>query len=516
MALVTSGSIALIFISLASFLFQTSVAYYAAIGSLYVISFVLTLFVNWKLDAERYRVFLNSLRAEIRQKEAQERGAELLRLSTTDALTGLANRRATDDLLQELWRKWESRSVPFGVILVDIDYFKMFNDFYGHQQGDSCLVTVARAMERVVSDHGGQIGRFGGEEFIALIAADTSDQVASLAEHLRHAVQALHIKHEARSDHLSVVTVSIGAAFSRDVEAKKAERIVTDADRALYAAKDSNRNCVRLFDSRLAEVADHGDTITALLQTAVENGRVSLVYQPIWNIETGRMVAAEALMRLIAANGAPISPATFIPVAERTGAIVELGEWAIREACQQLMSCPGIPMISVNVSAVQIAKPTFALNVARIVSETGVAPSRLALEITEGSEIDDSPEVLQTIADLAALGVSVWLDDFGTGFAGLSCLSKFSFDTVKIDRLFVQATDTPRGAKLLGDMIRMLSNSGQKIILEGVETKDEVNRVRELGGVALQGYYFNRPMSAEALTLLARKGGQLARSALAA
>jgi EAL domain-containing protein (putative c-di-GMP-specific phosphodiesterase class I) len=173
-------------------------------------------------------------------------------------------------------------------------------------------------------------------------------------------------------------------------------------------------------------------------------------------------------------------------------------------------------MISVNVSGVQIAKATFALDVAGILSEAGVAPSRLALEITEGSEIDDSPEILQTMSDLTALGVSVWLDDFGTGFAGLSCLSKFSFDTVKIDRLFVQATDTPRGAKLLGDMIKMLSNSGQKIILEGVETKEEVNRVRELGGVALQGYYFNRPMSLDALKLLAQKGAKLATAPLAA
>jgi EAL domain-containing protein (putative c-di-GMP-specific phosphodiesterase class I) len=154
--------------------------------------------------------------------------------------------------------------------------------------------------------------------------------------------------------------------------------------------------------------------------------------------------------------------------------------------------------------------------VAGTLAEFGVSPVRLAIEITEGSAIDDSPEILRAITDLTKLGVKVWLDDFGTGFAGLSCLSKINFHTVKIDRLFVQSIDTQRGAKLLRDIVNLVSNSGQNIIVEGVETKEQLDCLREQGVSLLQGYYFNRPMSAEALQLLAHKGGKLAAPVLAA
>jgi EAL domain-containing protein (putative c-di-GMP-specific phosphodiesterase class I) len=221
-------------------------------------------------------------------------------------------------------------------------------------------------------------------------------------------------------------------------------------------------------------------------------------------------------MRLTAANGSPISPATFIPIAERTGAIVELGDWAIREACDQLIRSEALAAISVNVSVVQLSRPNFAEHVADILLEKGVSPSRLIVEITEGSEIDENAVVIQVIQELSAFGIRVWLDDFGTGFAGLSCLSKIRFDSVKIDRLFVQASDTRRGAKLLGDMMTLVANSGHNLIVEGVETSDQVDRLKQRGARFLQGYYFNRPMSGEALNLLALKASKSARNPLAA
>lgn len=515
-ALITSGLITVIFFVATAFVFEAGYHFVVATGSLYLLSFVLTLFINWKLNRERYSVFLNSLSAELRQRQARERGDQLLKLSTTDALTGLSNRRATDDFLQELWREWRSSSAPFAVILIDIDYFKMYNDFYGHQKGDACLVTVAQAMDGVVARRHGKLGRFGGEEFIVLLAADSADHVMRVAEEIRRTIQDLQIRHEARSDHLSVLTVSVGAAFSRDVEGSKAERLVTNADRALYFAKDSNRNCVKMFDHCLVEHSETTDNIVELLRTAITDDRITLVYQPIWDIKSGTMLAAEALLRLSAANGSPISPATFIPIAERTGAILELGDWAIREACRQLLRSDALPAVSVNVSAVQLSKANFAEHVADILLEMGVSTSRLIIEITEGSEIDENSDVLRAINELAGFGIRVWLDDFGTGFAGLSCLSKISFDTVKIDRLFVQAIDTPRGAKLLGDMMTLVGNSGHKLILEGVETSDQVERLKQQGARFLQGYYFNRPMSGEALDLLTHKGGKLAAGSLAA
>ncbi|WP_018261086.1 putative bifunctional diguanylate cyclase/phosphodiesterase [Methylobacterium sp. WSM2598] len=512
-ALLTSGLITLIFFVSAFLCFDFPFHYYAAIGSLYVLSFVLTIFINWKLNLERYRVFLNAMRAEIRQRQAAERGEELLKLSTTDALTGLANRRAIDQELHSLWKAWREGGAAFGVVLIDIDYFRMFNDYYGHQRGDAGLVSMARAMAAVARRHGGRIGRFGGEDFILLLRCEEPEAVAAVAEEVRREVEALAIPHEARMDHLAAVTASIGAAFCRGIAADKPERIVTAAERALLLAKDSNRNCVKLFDGRLFDRVSSQDSVAEAVRTAVERGRVSLVFQPIWDVSAGRILAAEALMRLTAPDGTALSPATFIPVAERTGAIVELGAFAFREACRQLAATEAIPMVSVNVSAVQLGRPDFVETVAALLRETGVAPARLAVEITEGLEIDTDSRVAEAIGALSRLGVQIWLDDFGTGFAGLSCISRISFDTIKVDRLFVQASDTPRGAKMLKDIVTLVQNSGQRIVVEGVETADQVELLKQYGVALLQGYYFNRPMSAEALRMLAAKGGRLASSA---
>ena len=396
------------------------------------------------------------------------------------------------------------------MILIDIDYFKMFNDHYGHQQGDACLVSVAHAMARVAARHRCRLGRFGGEEFIALLPCATADHAMAVAEEVRRSVQDLRIRHEARSDHLSFVTVSVGAAFCGDVAGEKPERIVTGADRALYLAKDSNRNCVKRFDARLQEEEITNDSILDLVRSAIAQGRISVAYQPIWNVATGHMLGAEALMRLTAANGQSVSPAIFIPVAERSGAIVELGTWMMRAACRQLAADAALPIVSVNVSAVQIGRSDFAPAVADILRETGISPSRLAIEITEGAEIADNVETAQAVADLTGLGVRVWLDDFGTGFAGLSCLSKIRFHTVKIDRMFVQASDTPRGAKLLKDIVDLVRNSGHDIVVEGVESREQVDLLKACGVDLIQGYYFNRPMSPDALTLLTLKDRTLA------
>ncbi|MGU3537422.1 putative bifunctional diguanylate cyclase/phosphodiesterase [Methylobacterium sp. A54F] len=515
-ALVTSSMITVVFFTAVCLLVDASLGFYVAIGSLYLLSLILTLFLNWKLNVERYRVFLNALRAETRQKQATERGEELLRLSTTDALTGLRNRRAADQLLKSFWTDWTAEAKAFAVILIDVDYFKMFNDYYGHQQGDACLIAVARAMQGAVADPRCTLGRFGGEEFIVLMPATSAQQVLDTAERIRASVQALAIPHEARSDHLASVTVSVGTAFSQDVTGEKPEKLVTAADRALYWAKDSNRNCVKAFDPSLAANDASSDVVAEAVRTAIEQRRVALAFQPIWNVTTGQIFAAEALMRLTAPCGTPISPGVFIPVAERSGLIVELGAWVIEEACATLLANPELPLISVNVSAVQLMRSRFVEFAAATLRSTGVAPGRLAIEITEGLEIDENPDILDAIEALRALGVNVWLDDFGTGFAGLSCLSKIKFDTIKIDRLFIQASHTPRGAKLLKDIVNLVANSGQNIIVEGVETVEQCDLLRSYGVKYHQGFYFNRPMSADALTLLLNKSRNRAMGAVAA
>jgi EAL domain-containing protein (putative c-di-GMP-specific phosphodiesterase class I) len=287
--------------------------------------------------------------------------------------------------------------------------------------------------------------------------------------------------------------VSIGAAFSADVAGDKPERMVTAADLALYVAKEEGRNCVRFFNERML---DHtGDDLNAeMLRSAVTDGRISAVFQPIVDISSGRIWAAETLMRLKDTQGRAITPDTFIPVAERTGTIVEMGEWILREACDLLAREPALPVVSVNVSARQIDDPTFVSSVEAIVGAAGIAPSRLALEITESGQISGNPKVAELMDRLSAVGIRVWLDDFGTGFAGLTCLSELRFDMVKIDRFFVQNCDKPRGAKLLKNIVDLVGNCAQRTIVEGVEELEQIDLVSSFGVDLFQGYYLGRPM----------------------
>ncbi|MCJ2019158.1 EAL domain-containing protein [Methylobacterium sp. E-065] len=474
-----------------------SLEYVVAVGALYFSTYILTLYVNWSLNSERFLVFLNAARAEIRQKEAMERGAALLRLSTTDALTGLANRRAIDEELGAYWRDWQTQRISFAVVLVDVDYFKIYNDRYGHQEGDRCLEAVANAMATAGAENGYMVGRFGGEEFILVAPSPNREYVQHIAETIRRAVENLAIPHEQRPDSTSMVTVSVGAAFSQDVPGTRVERLITEADRALYDAKRTGRNCVRLFDQESTTRAETEENLADLLRTAEDRKLVSLVYQPLVNAISGEIVGAEALMRLTTPSGKPISPAVFIPLAERMGIVVKLGLWAIRTACQQLLATDAVPLVSVNVSPVQLKQTTFSAMVAKIMSDAGVSPHRLVIEITESLQIEGQPEILSSIRELRNLGVKIWLDDFGTGFAGLSCVREIEFDAVKVDHSFLHSTNTLKGAEMFKSIIDLVRSTGCAIVVEGVETEDQRRLCVEHEVDYLQGYYLGRPAPAE-------------------
>jgi diguanylate cyclase (GGDEF)-like protein len=471
--------------------------YVVALAALYISTYILTLYVNWSLNSERFLVFLNSARAEIRQKEAMERGAALLRLSTTDALTGLANRRAVDEELGAYWRDWQTQRISFAVVLVDVDYFKIYNDRYGHQEGDRCLGAVADAMAAAGAENGYMVGRFGGEEFILVAPSPSREHVEHIAETIRRAVEGLAIPHDHRPDSAAIVTVSVGAAFSQDVPGTRVERLITEADRALYDAKGSGRNCIRLFDHASSTRPEAEENLADLLRTAEDRKLVSLVYQPILSAPSGEFVGAEALMRLTTPSGKPISPAVFIPLAERMGVIVKLGLWAITTACRQMLATDAVPLVSVNVSPVQLRQASFSLMVAKILGDTGVSPRRLAIEITESLQIEDQPDVLKNIRELRLLGVQVWLDDFGTGFAGLSCVREVEFDAVKLDRSFLHATNTVKGSEMFKNIIGLVRSTGCAIVVEGIETEDQHRLCVEHEVDYLQGYHLGRPAPAD-------------------
>ncbi len=495
-SIISSSTILAIFF-IALYFFSSSVPYTITLGTFYLSCFLFTSFVNWKLNKERYKVFLNALDAKAQHREATERGKALLRLSRTDPLTNLQNRRAVDEKLQEYWSEWQRGGKSFVAILIDVDFFKRFNDYYGHQEGDRCLVVVANALSATIARYDGSIGRYGGEEFIVLAHLRKKKEVAALVEEIRLAVEELAVTHEHRRDGTAIVTVSVGASLTRRSAGAKLEKIIHEADRALYLAKASGRNCARLFDPDDPESSDESENIAALLKIAVDQRLVSLVYQPILNVASGRVEAAEALMRLTTFDGVEVPPSLFIPVAERTGAILELGRWALRTACRELLADNDIGVVSVNVSPIQLASAGFASSVAAILGETGASGNRLAFEITEGIEMDMRSNVLRCIGDLKLLGIRIWLDDFGTGFAGLSWLRLIDFDVVKIDRSFINDCGNAKGRTMLQDIVGLVRNRGPRILAEGVEREDQMALMRELGIDQAQGYHIGWPTSAE-------------------
>lgn len=468
------------------------------LGAFCVSCFIFTAYVNLQLNRERYKVFLNAREASLQQAAADERGEALLHLSNTDSLTGLENRRAIDQRLRNYWQRWLDEGASFAVLLIDVDYFKHYNDCYGHQQGDQCLVAISQYLQATASSRGAVMGRYGGEEFIVIKAVDGLADARSLAETMRSCIQDMALPHQHRRDGTSVITVSVGMSYVRD-QIKQVDKVVHEADRALYAAKAGGRNIVAVFDPNDPKYDVDGEDVAATLKVALAQNLVSLVYQPIRNMQTGMLDGAEALMRLRMVDGTPVAPDTFIPIAERTGAIVGLGRWAIRTVCNDLLATDLVRVASVNVSPIELKMPDFASYVAATLSEFELTGARLAFEITEGVELDIDQDLVRCISDLRKLGVQVWLDDFGTGFAGLSWLRLIDFDTVKIDRSFLHDCQTEKGKRMLLDIINLLRNRGVRILVEGVETIEHQRLMLQYGIHHLQGYYIARPAPADRL-----------------
>ncbi|WP_245472359.1 putative bifunctional diguanylate cyclase/phosphodiesterase [Rhizobium jaguaris] len=501
LSVLTSGTVlGVFFVALYGF-FPSTPVYHLAFGLFYVSCFVFTSFVNWRLNVERYNVFLNAAEARHQHWEATERGKALLRLSHTDYLTGIENRRAIDRRLDECWSAWKNDGREFSVILIDVDFFKRFNDRYGHQEGDRCLTVIATTLQKLVERHEGIIGRYGGEEFIAVMPLKAQGEATYIAGEIRHQVEARAIRHEERPDDTQFVTVSVGVAFISERSGAKVEWLVREADLALYNAKASGRNCVRTFDPTLRRPNEDAGKLVPLLAAAIDRRLVSLVYQPIFDLRDGQMKAVEALMRLRMPDGSSVPPGVFIPVAERTGSIIELGRWAIKTACQDILASDRLATVSVNVSPVQLRSPGFAMSVAAILEETRVSGARLALEVTEGLDMEMQPEVLQCVADLQALGVEIWLDDFGSGYAGLSWLRAIEFNTVKVDRTFLHDCSDQRGLTMLQDMVALIRNRGNTILVEGVETEAQMSVLQNLSIDRVQGFHLGRPVSADLLAL---------------
>ncbi|HEV2623243.1 MAG TPA: EAL domain-containing protein [Frateuria sp.] len=421
---------------------------------------------------------------------------QLHHLATHDPLTGLPNRHLLAERMERALARARAGHGHLAVLYIDLDGFKTINDTLGHSFGDELLRGVAERLAGVL--HVDSLARMSGDEFVAVLEHMRGPDSA-----LRIARQLIGLMEESfavRGTELRV-TPSIGVAFyPRDGES--VEDLVAHADAAMYEAKDGGRNGYRCYDASMRERAVRVLTIQRGLQTAVEDGSLSLHFQPKHCGNTGALVGAEALLRWCHPELGTVSPLEFITVAERSGQIARLGEWVIREACRQLREWHDRGLstvrIAINLSPLQIQQPGLVDVAAGIVGAAGLNTSQIMFEVTESMAMRDAERTTAILRDFRAHGFEFAIDDFGTGYSSLAYLQKFQVRQLKIDQFFVQALDEgghePRA--IIAAIIELAHTLGMEVVAEGVETAGQAHVLRELGCDQVQGYLLARPMPA--------------------
>jgi len=450
--------------------------------------------------------------------------AKIERRSQHDELTGLPNRRQFHDRLADALAESERSGEHVAVMFLDLDRFKLVNDTLGHAAGNVLLMTVGK---RLV-DHapaGAMIARLQGDEF-ALLIADAVDGATSLAA-ANELLEAIGQPSTIAKRKLHV-SGSIGIAHSPQ-DGREPEELLRSADRAMYRAKELGRNRAQLHTADIQAKSEGRFDIESALHGAAARGELRLLYQPKVDLRTGKVMGAEALLRWQHPEMGTISPVDFIPIAEENGLIVELGEWALLQACEQLTKWEksGFPelTVSVNLSPRQFQLTRVADVVASVLRRAGTNPARLELELTESLALQDPTMVSATLSDLRALGVECSIDDFGTGWSGLSYLSHFPINALKIDKSFVQgiaddsAVDqTGNQASIVLAIIAMAKGLNLRVVAEGVETPAQLYFLLRNGCDQMQGNLFSPPVTAERfeqLVMLERVAGGQGRLRLA-
>ncbi|MEQ5786464.1 EAL domain-containing protein [Erythrobacter sp. NFXS35] len=417
---------------------------------------------------------------------------QVSRLALYDSLTGLANRVQMSQALEQILAAPAKRERACNVLMLDLDRFKQVNDTLGHPAGDTLLKQVAQRLERVIGADG-RCGRLGGDEFQIILPGNRSRE--QLAISANAVIEALSKPYIILGQSV-VIGASVGIARA-PVDGITSELLIRNVDLALYAAKDAGRGVFRFYDPGLHAAVEERAELEQDLRDAITRGELQLCYQPIVYAASETIVGFEALMRWNHPRRGLLSPSRFIPIAEDSGLIERLGQWALQTACADLARWPEKIRVSVNVSAMQFANPELPIIVASALAHNGISPSRLELEITESVFVSDAPGVEATFRALKKLGVRLALDDFGTGYSSLGYLRKAPFDRIKIDRSFVRGA-TEQGSRN-GAIIAAITSLAEVLHMdttaEGVETHDELELVRLLGCSHVQGHIYFEPMS---------------------
>jgi len=432
--------------------------------------------------------------------EGRRDQARIEHLAHYDALTNLPNRTLFQRHAEGLLLETEGRQ--FAILYIDVDEFKRINDTLGHLIGDEFLKGVAERLRQSVGSDD-FIARLGGDEFAILQnGVDSAEDVHALVERIYSALRTPFDcdGHQLSSD------ASIGIAIApRD--GSDLLDLLKNADLAMYAAKAAGRRTYRFFDPEMEQEANHRRELEADLREALAQGNFELHYQPQVDLSSGRVAGCEALLRWRHPLRGMVSPADFVPVAEETGLIEEIGQWVLRTACAEAAMWPADIRIAVNVSPVQFRSDTLSLKVAAALTESGLDPRRLELEITEAVLIADDDAALTTLNQLRALGIHIALDDFGTGYSSLQYLQRFPFDKIKIDRSFVkEVTRNSSSASIIRAVVSIASDRHMITTAEGVETPQQRETVQNLGCTQMQGYLFSAARPAEEIRALLGAG----------
>ncbi|HEX8938032.1 MAG TPA: EAL domain-containing protein [Sphingomicrobium sp.] len=420
-----------------------------------------------------------------------ERERRITQLAFNDTLTGLPNRTMFQQTLEHYFRAAEGDGKPFALHCLDLDQFKVINDTLGHPAGDALLVETARRVRQAARGH--FVARLGGDEFVVLQSlGDDRDSIDRLAREILLAIaQPLNI-----DGNEFLASTSIGIAIAPQ-DGEEGGTLLRNADLALYRAKEAGRGTYAFFEQSLNERAQQRRQLEADLRLALERGEFELYYQPLFDLEQNRICSFEALLRWRHPKRGLVSPSEFVSVAEDTGLIVPIGAWVIREACARSAHWPDNIRIAVNVSPVQFHRGALNETIMRALADSGLAPQRLEVEITESIFLDGGEATLRLLHALRTLGVRIALDDFGTGYSSLSYLQSFPFDKLKIDRSFIQNLLTRDGAIAIVHAITELANAlGIETTAEGVEETAQLMELRAHGCSSVQGYLFAEPMSA--------------------
>lgn len=439
--------------------------------------------------------------------EAREKDERIRYLAYHDTLTGLPNRLLLEDRLMQSIARAERERQQLAVMFLDIDHFKGVNDGLGHAVGDILLQQVAQLIREQIRGSD-TLGRLGGDEFLILLyGVDHGESCAALARKISDALAA-PIQVLSHGIHIGV---SIGIAVYPD-DGADAATLMKNADTAMYEAKTAGRGTFRYFQSSMSEQAALRLELDLELRQAIQRSELSLEYQSKVSAATGAVVGYEALLRWRNEKQGAISPAQFIPVAEDTGLINQIGDWVLEETCRQIarweaMGLGWLP-VAINVSARQLSAGDLVSRVREAAARTSVSPALLEIEVTESVLMAHPKEVVQTLHALKALGVRVAIDDFGTGYSSLAYLRHLPIDVLKIDRSFVAESELDaNGLAIVKTILALGRTLGLTVIAEGVETSSQTMLLRRLGCDQLQGFHFSTPLSGEriAADLLAER-----------